>query len=482
MIALEALHEELGEELFNSRVLLIHAGGYSQRQPNASVMGKMFSLLPRETDIHSKHPYTIFDLKLELYLPFLSRMNPGVFLAASDALEAFTIDNTTSNIQSQWHFRSEGFTVLAHPSSLKIGRNHGVYVLDKGGIPKSNDSESVYLCPCLQVLQKPSIEEMHEAGAVVKSDQSETVYTDSAFYFSTSVVKALLAFYANEKPIRYELDAYGDFLQPLGPKATPDYVTNTSRVVCSEGKEELVDLRRRLFDCLRGFRIQALVLERSKFYHVGTFPELLHNLCEDPEFQTAFRLKTPKENGTVKGIVMHSKIHPQSIVPRKSIIEYCDFGDKFDILDGCILSGCSYDRSFSISQSVFMCTVPVLDSGTVHYVTAVYGTFDDMKRKAAPSSLSYLGSSTLDKVFKVLEMKKVDMTSLWDAPLFPLEPSPSDSFDAALQMLSVIASDNAINSDLKKKRVSFSDIMRTKDIRTILARRDDLLNKIVDEQ
>lgn len=47
IVCLDELIKIYGEEkLSNSKIMLVHAGGYSTRMPNASVLGKVFTALP----------------------------------------------------------------------------------------------------------------------------------------------------------------------------------------------------------------------------------------------------------------------------------------------------------------------------------------------------------------------------------------------------------------------------------------------------
>jgi len=41
---------------------------------------------------------------------------------------------------------------------------------------------------------------------------------DSNFFFDTNVAKSLLQYYRNVKPLRCEIDAYGDFMQVRAAK------------------------------------------------------------------------------------------------------------------------------------------------------------------------------------------------------------------------------------------------------------------------
>lgn len=74
MFALAKL-EEICDDLDKSKVLLIHAGGFSKRLPNVSVTGKIFAALPFGEPI-----YTMLEMKLASYIEFPSRMAPGVRL------------------------------------------------------------------------------------------------------------------------------------------------------------------------------------------------------------------------------------------------------------------------------------------------------------------------------------------------------------------------------------------------------------------
>ena len=56
-----------------AKVLLVHAGGYSQRLPNFSVLGKIFMALPCGDPM-----LDMFDALLVMYIDLPERMHPGV--------------------------------------------------------------------------------------------------------------------------------------------------------------------------------------------------------------------------------------------------------------------------------------------------------------------------------------------------------------------------------------------------------------------
>lgn len=196
MNALSELQRRYGDSIFKKRILLLHAGGLSQRQPNASTIGKIFTLLPRE----GSKPYCMLDLKLEICQPLLPIIPHGVFLVPADSIECFQLpDENLNDLQ----FPSTGFTVLAHPSPAELGTRHGVYVFNE--FP--SQQKSAQLIQVKRVLQKPSMEKMLAAGAIWEFDEEKCAFTDSCFYFGTDVMKKMLQFYKYHQPL-VELDAY----------------------------------------------------------------------------------------------------------------------------------------------------------------------------------------------------------------------------------------------------------------------------------
>jgi hypothetical protein len=122
--ALQNLSTEFGpQHLLTTRILLIPAGGYSQRQPNGAALGKVFTLLPLKST--TGRVQTMLHYKLSTYNHLASRMCPGVFVCAADALEYYMLDD-----MDEWTMSNDGVTVLAHPSSVSIALSHGVYVLE----------------------------------------------------------------------------------------------------------------------------------------------------------------------------------------------------------------------------------------------------------------------------------------------------------------------------------------------------------------
>lgn len=149
---------------------------------------------------------------------------------------------------------------------------------------KSSKMESsVQNGTCKKFIHKPTREYMHSSGAVFQHNGDDYVYSDSAFFMDYESVKILLNWLKATGPISCEIDAYGDFLQALGPEGTKDYCNNVKNVTMVEST--LVKAREEIFSLLRNSMLNVLMLNKSKFYHMGTTTEYIHHFCEDLDYR-----------------------------------------------------------------------------------------------------------------------------------------------------------------------------------------------------
>ncbi|GFQ97365.1 fucose-1-phosphate guanylyltransferase [Trichonephila clavata] len=487
MFILDKIFEIYGTRMYSMRFLLIPAGGYSQRLPNLSVLGKLFSPLP-----FGETRYQMLDLILAVYLPFLKHMPPGVFLASSDAIISFSLSDNDS-----WTFENEGFTALAHPSPVVIGTTHGVYVLPTN---ENVEEGSAFMSECIRVLQKPSVEEMHNKRAVRKSNSTiagdedeEIVFSDSAFFFDHSITKKLIKFYKNNKPLKCELSSYGDFLQPLGLSASPSYIIN--KITC----ETLASLRSALYKELHGTKLSILVLKNSNFHHLGTMQEYIESLCCKNKFadvfpisRRSFSIFSVREliSLYIQGTLVHSIVHPLSIIPESSVIEYCDVNVAMNIGNNCIISNIQLDGfavqrlPFNIPDNTLLHTVVLKDG----FVTIAFNVFESIKK-------SYKKENALETVFFRKKLKvfltsdenvfsnDCDNVSLWEAKLFPICSTAEESFKETLEIIVCVneCDSSKLNFTLKRqnlKWVSMHDILLLKDTEAMVNYQKQLCEKI----
>ena len=464
LVSISYLYNLYGEELYNQRVLLIHAGGQSQRLPSASVLGKAFSPMPFGNPIHQ-----VLDIKLAMYCPLIPKMGPGIFVTCADVLLVYNLGDDW-DMNDDFQFSQTGFTALAHPSPIKVGTTHGVYVLRD--VDKTDSNAPALMCECLEVLQKPSEEVMHEKGAVLKSDNlcfcdeidivGSVAYTDSSFFFTHDITRKMKTFTDNQGQLNCEIDAYGDFLQALGPKAAPKYIHNTSNV--STVTPNLLETRQKVFDLLKGTDITILIMNASRFYHIGTTKEYIYNFCQDQSFQegmglsmNAFNLWTESENdilendykngkdsndpshtatdiitepdsalNTCQGCVMQSILPKSSTISNNSVVEYSKFDVPVDVGVNAIISNCEFSKpdkqmelkiwqrnnkgvtneKLKIPANTFLHTIPIRQDNETKYVTVCFGISDNLKKAVSENDfqcLPYLGRTVKDycKVFEI---------------------------------------------------------------------------------
>ena len=124
---------------------------------------------------------------------------------------------------------------------------------------------------------------MHSSGAVFQHNGEDYVYSDSAFFMDYDSVKLMLDWKRTNGSISCEVDAYGDFLQALGPEGTIGYCNNVRNVTLVE--PTLVKTRESIFHLLRNSQLNVLMLNKSKFYHMGTTMEYIHHFCEDLSYR-----------------------------------------------------------------------------------------------------------------------------------------------------------------------------------------------------
>ncbi|NXJ79429.1 FPGT guanylyltransferase, partial [Trogon melanurus] len=484
---LRCLEDLYGDKWTSFIVLLIHSGGYSQRLPSASALGKIFTALPFGDPV-----YQMLELKLAMYIDFPSRMKPGILVTCSDDIELYSTGVTDTIM-----FDKPGFTALAHPSDLTVGTTHGVFVLDPSSF---SGKEGLEYASCQHFLHKPDIERMRQRGAVCLRGSSgahrgsECVYTDSIFYIDHSTAKRLLTFYKQLGTLCCEIDAYGDFLQALGPGATQDYTKNTSNV--TEQESRLVEVRQKLYSLLKGTALNVIVLNNSKFYHIGTTQEYLFHFTSDSKLKleldllpVAFSIVSDKaESLDPSATVIHSVLEPGCSVGPGSVIEYSRIGAEVSIGKSSIISGSHISLKVDIPSNCFLSSLSVKISNQVKYATVVFSVEDDLKKNVKSlsdvRSLQFFGVSLLQclglwgiEVSDQLFSGKSPRLGLWTARIFPVCSTLSESVRMSIQMLNSAQHMSAFEL-CGFKLLSIEEMLAHKDVGDMLKFRKQIYDEI----
>ncbi|KAM9619145.1 fucose-1-phosphate guanylyltransferase isoform 1-T1 [Morphnus guianensis] len=495
---LRCLEDLYGDKWTSFIVLLIHSGGYSQRLPNASALGKIFTALPFGDPI-----YQMLELKLAMYIDFPSHMKPGILVTCSDDIELYS-----TGVTETIAFDKPGFTALAHPSDLTVGTTHGVFVLDPSSFSGRGGLEYT---SCHHFLHKPDIETMRQCGAVcVRGNcsqpsssgdhndsemDSECVYTDSIFYIDHSIAKQLLTFYKQMGTLCCEIDAYGDFLQALGPGATQDYTKNTSNVTTEES--QLVEVRQKLYSLLKGTALNVIVLNNSKFYHIGTTQEYLFHFTSDSKLKfeldllsVAFSISSDKAKTLDQSTsIIQSILEPGCFVGPGSVIEYSRIGPEVSVGKSSIISGSYINLKVDIPSNCFLSSLSVKINNQVKYVSMVFSVEDDLKKSVKLlsdiHSLQFFGVSFLEcldlwgvEVSDQLFSNESTRLGLWTARIFPACSTLSESVRLSLQMLNSVQHMSAFKLN-GFKLLSVEEMLTYKDVEDMLKFRKQIYDEIL---
>eukprot|EP00283_Hemiselmis_rufescens_P010490 CAMPEP_0173424044 /NCGR_PEP_ID=MMETSP1357-20121228/4082_1 /TAXON_ID=77926 /ORGANISM="Hemiselmis rufescens, Strain PCC563" /LENGTH=574 /DNA_ID=CAMNT_0014387211 /DNA_START=69 /DNA_END=1793 /DNA_ORIENTATION=+ len=450
LVALDWLRSKYEESLKAMRVLLIHAGGYSQRTPNHSVCGKIFAPLP----VGPLPESCMLDMCLAMLCDIPPKSSPGVMVKCGDDVIIFDSDLVD--------FTRPGFSALAHRSPVEVALTHGVFCL--------SDKDTHTAVQCRRFTHKPSLERMREYGALLDGREDEA-YTDSSFFFDWGAADKLLAWYDKRGgKIDCEIDAYGDFLQALGPEADTKYCSDSTNALSAESAS--ASTRLEVFQALRGVDLSVCVLEESRFWHIGTIPELLHHFCGKDSFLEeagggrATRSYTAKTGS--HGLLHYSNDPPiaanvSSVVDEggevcaQAVVEMSMVQRGAKVCEGSFVSSAELSGTMVVPPAIFLHTLAVVPSalgmeegGEIGYVTHILGAEDNIKARGSAADVKWAGT-TVESACQCLSIDSSNVWaggqgSLWDARLFPVASTRQESAHLSLSFLAAATQEGRQNS------------------------------------
>eukprot|EP00794_Sanderia_malayensis_P020351 gene20351-22355_t len=487
IVVAEELEKLYPDSFKNLKVLILHAGGFSQRLPSGSLLGKIFMALPMGSPI-----YQMLELKLAMYIEYPQRMHAGMFVTSADTIELYVLDG-------DWTFMNSGFTAMAHPSPIEIGTTHGVFVLDnasmKTRIQFTKESRSVQNGVCRRFLHKPTKECMRSSEAVFIQNDQEYIYSDSAYFVDYSTVRLLLDWSKSHGKLDCEIDAYGDFLQALGPEGSSDYCKNVRNVTMAQ--ENLVQTREKIFNALRNSKLNVLMLNKSKFYHIGTTMEYIHHFTEDLIYRyemccsNSSMVKDTSDSGRnfhQNQCVLHSYFEGENEIGDNSVVEYSWVGKGAKIGAKSIISNVFIEAGLVVPDCVFLHTVCVIGSSSDNercYITVAFGVDDNLKmtctNKQSTGELKY-HQVKFDDALKLLGYEKSPwsddclLLNIWHAQIFPAFNDAKQSFQYGVEMMKCLSENRKMKqSDVNQTKLySMACILKEKDIPGIFEMRSKI--------
>ena len=331
--------------LRSKRILIMHSGGDSQRIPIFSVRGKAFSSLP-STDEAGQHVNAPIDFLIQRLISiFASAPEGGAVITATDVL--LLMPETY-----KWNpEHAEGITGIGIFAPQQFGPGHGCYIVD----PAFLNADSLDHVPVTNIIQKPSIPQLKQAGGV-RADGS-IVVDSGIIYFSAEVTSTFLSLQNispldsctdtgldhGNIPFRFEL--YTDIILVTNPSLTRDDFLNMPLPSKDSDPNRVERGRRLLWKLLRPYKFYIIADRNSHFSHVGTTSEYLHILNNDNVFRSPFRL-SKRSRAFVEypdlvqgGVLINSILAGHGRVEEGALVENSYLRGNFHVAANSVVSG-----------------------------------------------------------------------------------------------------------------------------------------------
>lgn len=414
------------EKTFNGlKILVILSSGDSRRVAQYSAIGKIFSPVPRM--LPNGRASTLFDEAMITLSHVPDQITEGVLVISGDVMLAFDA--------SEFHPEHADAAAIAFPELAATGAEHGVFFQnEQGNIAK--------------VWHKQKPETLKAYGAV---DENGNVNIDTgAVFFSPKVEEALYSLICDEHGICTEESfhqivngylapsLYVDFFYPLAEDSTFDgYMAEVP-----EGKmsDELLALRKQIWQKLRPYRIKLCAISPSRFIHFGSTADvealMSRGIDEYQYLGWKRQVKSNLDNAQVAAYNSYGRgsfgknVYLEDCVDRAGTV-----GDRV------ILSGLELDEESIPSEVVLHCLKQI--DGT--YVTRIYGIHDNPKS----AEVRLFGQElNLGDVWQGAEK------NLWNAKIYPACSSMKESIVAALNLYDTVHGRGDRNAWLECKKES----------------------------
>ncbi len=422
------------------RILVIHSGGDSKRVPQYSALGKLFSPVPHQ--LPNGMASTLFDEFMIVLSSAPGRIREGMLLVSGDVLLLFN--------PLQIDYSGEGAAAISFKEPVQMGKNHGVFL-------KGDDGNVAAF------LHKQSVEQLREKNAV---DEKDRVHIDTgAIVFSKEMLKSLYSLIStNGKPdsekfnqfvnSQVRLSLYGDFLYPLASDSTLDsyYLEKPE----GEYSEALTNVRTRVWEVLRPYRMRLLHLSPAKFIHFGTTAEIVKLLSSDIENYQNLGWSRQVCSNTERDIACYnSVVSEQATVGQGSYLESSYLHPTAIVGERTVLSGVEV-ADVCIPSEVVLHALKQLDKT---YVVRIYGIYDNPK-DSLQNQGSFLGTTLSDFMkhngISNEELWDSEDTSLWNARLYPACSTMEEGIRHALNLYAMAQGKGDVSSWRNTKRCSLA--------------------------
>jgi fucokinase len=406
--------QELENRLNNLRILVIHSGGDSKRTPQYSALGKLFSPVPRV--LPDGRSSTLFDEIIISMSAVAPRIKEGMVMLSGDVLLLF------NPLKIDFSLNEAG--CITFKEKAEVGQRHGVFVNGEKGFVK-------------KCLQKKSIDILQKEGAV---DEKGNVDIDTgAIIFSSSILQSLYSLIDNNEKYfkivnsKVRLSLYIDFMFPIAEDSTLELFLKEK----PEGEmcEELIEVRKQVWEVLRKYRLKQIKMFPAKFIHFGSIPEIMR--LKNSEIEDYKEIGWNKIVNSCSDSVSsyNSIISHESKIGENVYIEISYIHKNVNIGKNVLLSFVEIDENINIPDNVVLHGLKQKDGKIVCRIFGIYDNPKEEKLFGKDISLLPFGLSE----------------NLWSLNLYPECQTMKEAVLSALNIFKIANNDKEGNLDEWKK-------------------------------
>lgn len=396
------------------RFLCIHAGGSSQRCPQYSALGKLFS--PFCTML-GEDPATLFDEFLVTMASLPAKMKDGMLILSGDVALLYNPE--------MCDFGTADASIVTFREPAVTGTAHGVCLQN----PETGNVK--------EFLHKRPVPELTAKGAV--DEQGNCCIDTGMVYFGTGILERLLSLVDTDKKYRamvngdVRLSLYGDVNYALSETATLESLL--AQTPEGEWGPALTSARKALWNAIGSFTMKCQILSPAHFIHLGSVPEILRLMDTDiREYQALGwqkQIDSVIQRADVAGY--QAVLSPDADIGTGCYLEVSHIHSQAKVGDRCYISYCDLHEE-TVPDDMLVHGLKLRD-GT--FVCRILSTSDNPKEHR-------LFGKELDTVVTELGLRETDLWddedphTLWNARLYPECESMREGVRASLRMYAMV--------------------------------------------
>ena len=407
--------KNLEKKLNDLRILVIHSGGYSKRIPQYSILGKLFTPIPRV--LPDGRSSTLFDEIIISMSSITTKIKEGMVIISSNLLLLFN--------PLKIEYFTDDVTCVTFSEKAEIGQNHGVFY--------SGSDNFVKKC-----YHKRSVKELKEEGVI---DEKGNVEVDTGMLvFSVKFIESLFSLIDTEEKYKkivntkIRLNLYVDFLFPLALDSTLDKFYE--EVTEAEKCDDLINTRKKIWEILRGggYKLKHKKVTHAKFFNFGTTREIFDLIAKNiDEFRDLGWDNIINSSSCGKN-AYDSVVAPGSKVENDVYIETSYVHSEAKIGNNVVLSSIEIKEE-SIPDNVVL---NGLKQKNGKFICQIYGLDDNPKE-----------DKLFNKKISTLDFGLNDI--LWNIELYPECDTMEESIKAALNIYKISQGEKDANLEQWKK-------------------------------